>query len=84
MCSKGIFNCGDIPASCKGNVWDTAAYAFGSYYKGLRKKSNKVDPLYDCEFTGRAVFASPKLYDTFNLTKSCIVSVETLADTNYS
>ena len=34
-------------------MWDTAAYAFGSYYKALRKKSDKAEPLYDCEFTGR-------------------------------
>ena len=30
---QGIFDCGGIPETCKGNVWDTAAFAFGSYYK---------------------------------------------------
>ncbi|CAE7037230.1 Herc2 [Symbiodinium microadriaticum] len=84
VCSKGIFDCSGIPETCKGNVWDTAAFAFGSYYKALRQRSDKADPLYDCEFTGKGVFASPQLYSTFNLTKSCIVSAPTSADTNYN
>ncbi|CAJ1387320.1 unnamed protein product [Effrenium voratum] len=77
VCSKGIFDCKTIPEKCKGSVWDNAAYVFGSYYKALRERGQRADPLWDCEFTGRAVFASPKLIDSFNLTQDCVVQVST-------
>jgi len=74
VCSKGIFDCGQIPAECKGSVWDQAAYVFGSYYRNLKVRSS-TSPLYDCAFDGRAVFAGPHLYKQFNYTPACIVSV---------
>ena len=61
--------------SGKGNVWDNAAYTFGSYFKILKQQHDKsTKPLYDCTFDGRAVFAGPHLYKQWNYTPECIVS----------
>mmetsp|Transcript_42003 Transcript_42003/g.97812 ORF Transcript_42003/g.97812 Transcript_42003/m.97812 type:complete len:776 (+) Transcript_42003:83-2410(+) len=73
VCSKNLFDCGSIPDTCKRTVWDNAAFAFGSYYKAITSTRQRAYPLYDCEFTGRAIFASPHVYKAFNLTEECVV-----------
>jgi len=75
VCSKGVFDCGQIPDTCS-NVWDKAAYTFGSYFKMLKNQHKKnTNPLYDCAFDGRAVFAGPHLYNQWNYTPECIVTL---------
>lgn len=76
VCSKGVFDCGQIPAACKDNVWNTAAFAFGSYYKTL-SHSTQVHPLRDCAWKGTALVAHPTNRKNWriDLKEECIISV---------
>eukprot|EP00930_Biecheleria_cincta_P042342 TRINITY_DN2912_c0_g1_i2.p1 TRINITY_DN2912_c0_g1~~TRINITY_DN2912_c0_g1_i2.p1 ORF type:complete len:339 (+),score=42.71 TRINITY_DN2912_c0_g1_i2:126-1142(+) len=77
VCSKGVFDCGQIPAACKDSTWNTAAFVFGSYYKVLASRnSTHLDPLQDCAFKGAAFFAGTTKQKGFDLKEECVVSVK--------
>eukprot|EP00440_Ansanella_granifera_P008296 gb/GFBE01008982.1/.p1 GENE.gb/GFBE01008982.1/~~gb/GFBE01008982.1/.p1 ORF type:complete len:797 (+),score=181.71 gb/GFBE01008982.1/:1-2391(+) len=73
VCGKGIFNCAEIPAECKGSVWDTASFVFSSHYAQLLKVGLEASPLRDCNFNRVARFTSSALYHGYKYSSACIV-----------
>jgi len=77
VCSKGVFDCSEIPERCKSSVWNTAAFAFGSYFKNSLSHNNSIQPLVECNIGGFASFVAADVYETLDLDQQCVVHIKT-------
>mmetsp|Transcript_67970 Transcript_67970/g.195108 ORF Transcript_67970/g.195108 Transcript_67970/m.195108 type:complete len:316 (-) Transcript_67970:116-1063(-) len=78
-CSRATtFRCGDVPSYCSNNTYRIADFVFSRYYKELGASAN---PLTDCDFSGAAMFASSKLYDTWTGSAQCVSGGTTFTTT---
>lgn len=68
------FDCDEIPAVCRGSIWDAADYAFSAFYS-----ERKVPLLENCYFSGHAVLASEARRNASGSKSACVVPLDFIA-----
>jgi len=69
-CSKTKFNCGNVPAQCKGDVWHMASYVVSAY-----NVENAGAPLPTCLYRGALIFAQVPSH-AVGLHPQCVLSLD--------